>query len=378
MEIFVWDQHFTTGLEQVDQQHHYLVGLINQLGASLIEGEAQGPGTLQKIFDHLADYARYHFAEEERLMQETGVDPRHRDPHCLHHVQFIEQLSTMWNSRDSMENPVETLHGFLRSWLGFHILGEDQVMARQIALIRAGKSPDQAYDIGLESRDNATSALLQAMHNLYHVLSEQNRNLAAAKVRLEEKVTERTGELALANQALTDLNHKLEKLSNRDGLLGIANRRYFDAVLDEEWRRAIRERQPLSLLMIDVDFFKHYNDTYGHQAGDQCLQSIVQAVLSALNRPGDLLARFGGEELAVILPNTLLNGAIPVAQSIQRELGERHIPHAGSLVADHVTLSIGVAMMMPDEKSSSAMLVTAADRGLYAAKKSGRNRVCSG
>ena len=378
METFIWDKHFTTGLETVDQQHHHLVDLINQLGESLIAGEVQQPAALQSIFDQLASYAQYHFAEEERLMQETGVDPRHRDPHCLRHVQFVEQLSTMWDSRSSMANPAEILHGFLRSWLGFHILGEDQTMARQIALIRAGKSPDQAFEINLVQRDNATAVLLQALHNLYHVLSEQNRDLAAANVRLEERVAERTNELALANQALTDLNHRLEALSNSDGLLGIANRRYFDTRLSKEWRRAIREQQSLSLLMIDVDHFKHYNDTYGHQAGDRCLQSIVQAVLSALKRPSDLLARYGGEELAVILPNTDLNGAIPVAQTIQRELAALRIPHASSTTVDLVTLSIGTAAMLPSEQTSCAMLVAAADRGLYAAKESGRNRICSG
>src|SRR5450759_2482577 len=115
METFVWDRHFTTGLELVDQQHHHLVELINQLGESLIAGEVQKPGSLHTIFDQLAEYAQYHFAEEERLMQETGVDPRHRDPHHQHHVQFFEQLSTMWNSRSLMANPAETLHGFLRS-----------------------------------------------------------------------------------------------------------------------------------------------------------------------------------------------------------------------------------------------------------------------
>lgn len=378
METFVWDEHFTTGLERVDEQHHRLVALINQLGESLIAGKVEEPESLQAIFGQLAEYAQYHFSEEERLSEEAGVAARHRDPHHRHHVEFVEQLATMWTSRNSMANAAETLHGFLRSWLGFHILGEDQAMARQIALIRTGNSPDQAYETDSAQRDNATSALLQALNNLYRVLSEQNRDLAAANLRLEERVAERTGELAQANQALTDLNHRLETLSNSDGLLGIANRRYFDARLDEEWRRAIREHRPLSLLMIDVDYFKRYNDTYGHQAGDRCLQSVAQAALSALKRPGDLLARYGGEELVVVLPNTELNGAILVAQAIQQGLADRHIPHTDSPVADQVTVSIGAAMMMPDRQTGSAMLVAAADRGLYSAKESGRNRVCPG
>ncbi|MFY9326749.1 MAG: bacteriohemerythrin [Georgfuchsia sp.] len=378
METFVWNRHFTTGLEQVDQQHRFLVNLINRLGETLIEGGGQKSELLLATFTQLTDYARYHFAEEERLMQQYGVALRHREPHLRHHVRFIEQLSTMWNSRNAMTNPADTLHGFLRSWLGFHILGVDQSLARQITLIRKGTSPDQAYEIELAREDNATAALLQAMNNLYQVLSEQNRDLVAANLHLEERVAERTNELAISNQALMDLNRRLEDISNSDGLLGIANRRYFDAKLKEEWRRAVREKQSLSLLMIDVDYFKRYNDSYGHQAGDHCLQSVAKAALSALKRPTDLLARYGGEELAVILPNTDLKGAIPVAQAIQRELAVLRIPHAGSAASDLVTLSIGAASMLPDEQTGSALLVAAADRGLYAAKESGRNRICSG
>jgi hemerythrin len=378
METFVWDQHFTTGLERVDQQHHRLVELINQLGESLIAGEVEKPESLQEIFGQLAEYAQYHFAEEERLMEEAGVSSRHSDPHRRHHIDFVVQVSTMWNSRNSMANAAETLHGFLRSWLGFHILGEDQAMARQIALIRAGNAAEQAYDIDSAQKDNATSALLSALQNLYHVLSVQNADLAAVNVRLEDRVAARTVELAQANQTLTELNNRLEVLSNNDGLLEIANRRYFDLRLDQEWRREMRERQPLALLMIDVDYFKRYNDRYGHQAGDRCLQSVAQAALSALKRPADLLARYGGEELVAILPNTELNGAILVAQAIQRKLSERNIPHADSTTADHVTVSIGAASIMPAKETSSAQLVAAADRGLYLAKEDGRNRVCPG
>ena len=379
MEAFVWNRDFTTGLERVDDEHHQLVALINQLGDALIAGQVRDPESLQATFGQLADYAQYHFAEEERLMAETGVSPLHRDPHRRHHGEFVEQLSTMWNSRGSMANAAETLHDYLRSWLGFHILGEDQLMARQIALIRSGKSPDQAYEeVHSSRRDNATAALLAALHNLYHVLSEQNRDLAAANFRLEERVVERTGQLALANQALTDLNHRLEALSNTDGLLEIANRRHFDARLDEEWRRALRQQQPLSLLMIDVDYFKRYNDSYGHQAGDRCLQSVAKAVRSALRRPGDLLARYGGEELVVILPNTEQNGAMLVAQAIQRGLASLHVPHADSPAGDQVTVSIGVATMVPDKQTNSAQLLAAADGGLYSAKEGGRNRICPG
>lgn len=377
MDAFVWDEHFTTGLKLVDEQHHRLVDLINQLGDSLINCKTTDCETLQAIFAQLADYAKYHFTEEERLMEESGIAPQHLDLHVKHHDQFIDQVSRMWTSRATMAHPAETLHGFLSSWLGFHILGEDQTMARQITLIRSGESPAKAYEITRTPQDNATAALLQALHNLYHVLSEQNRDLAEANTQLEERVSERTKALAEANEALTQANIQLEVMSRTDGLLGIANRQCLNERLDQEWRRAKRERTPLALLMLDADYFKRYNDTYGHQAGDHCLQAIAQSALSALHRPADLLARYGGEEMAILLPNTELEGACTVAANIAAQVSAMHIPHGASPVADHVTVSIGVTSMIPDQAAPLDRLIAAADRALYQAKEGGRNQICS-
>ena len=241
MKAFLWDRHFITGLEQVDEQHHRLVDLINKLGDTLIATNSTDDAALCAVFDELADYARYHFAEEERLQRDTGLPAAYRERHQLHHAQFIAQLSSMWNARGSSSNPGEALHEFLCSWLAFHILGEDQEMARQIKLIRTAGLSAQALALAAQPLDNGTAALLAALRGLYHVLSAQNRDLATANQRLEERVAERTRELAHANQQLIDFNQRLEALSNTDGLLGIANRRYFDDRLAAEWRRAIRE-----------------------------------------------------------------------------------------------------------------------------------------
>jgi len=378
VKAFLWNQHFITGIERVDEQHHRLVDLINRLGESLIAENATGGAALRSVFDEVAEYAKYHFAEEERLQLEAGLPSAYRDRHHQHHAQFVEQLSSMWNSRGTMSNAGDVLHGFLCSWLAFHILGEDREMARQMALLRAAESSDKTLDIASQPLDNGTAALLAALRGLYHVLSEQNRDLATANQRLEERVADRTAELARANRTLTEFNLRLEVLSNTDSLLGIANRRYFDHRLAAEWSRAVRESQAVSILMIDVDHFKHYNDAYGHQAGDLCLQSITQAALSAIRRPTDLLARYGGEEPVVLLPNTDLNGAAGMAQDIRKAVSNRHIPHAGLPVAGEVTVSIGVATIMPDQATGSAALLAAADKALYAAKDGGRNRVCFG
>ncbi|HYQ93059.1 MAG TPA: diguanylate cyclase [Candidatus Competibacteraceae bacterium] len=169
-----------------------------------------------------------------------------------------------------------------------------------------------------------------------------------------------------------DLLHQLACL---DGLTCIANRRRFDELLEQEWRRSLRIGQPLSLIMIDVDDFKAYNDHYGHLAGDECLRLVASTLAAAIKRPMDLLARYGGEEFACLLPETNLAGAIVVAQRLVAVVAERQIPHADSGVAAWVTISAGVASLVPSQEQSAIELVGMADTCLYRAKKEGRNRI---
>jgi diguanylate cyclase (GGDEF)-like protein len=174
--------------------------------------------------------------------------------------------------------------------------------------------------------------------------------------------------------ALGEARATLEELATIDPLLGIANRRKFDDALGKEWGRARRGRRPVALLMIDLDRFKGYNDLYGHPAGDDCLKRVADAAGAALHRPGDLLARYGGEELACVLPETDLDGAVVVAESIRARVYEKSIAHQGG-VDGRVTVSIGVAAVVPQATLSVEVLIDAADRSLYAAKSAGRNRV---
>jgi diguanylate cyclase (GGDEF)-like protein len=135
-----------------------------------------------------------------------------------------------------------------------------------------------------------------------------------------------------------------------------------------------REQLPLSLILCDLDWFKAYNDTYGHQGGDRCLQAVAQAIATVLKRPADLLARYGGEEFVVILPNTPLAGAQYIAAAIQTAVKNLQLPHAGSPIAQHITLSLGIASVIPYHEHDPALLITAADQALYAAKAQGRDR----
>ena len=184
------------------------------------------------------------------------------------------------------------------------------------------------------------------------------------------------------NQALTEVrreleekNRLLEKLSSLDTLTGIANRRRFDAALRQEWRRSLREERPLSLLFCDIDYFKRFNDTYGHLAGDACLVRVAHSMEESLNRPADLAARYGGEEFVALLVDTDREGARLLAERIRARIESLRLEHRTSRVAPVLTVSLGVATSLPRPTQPASDLVGWADRALYRAKQGGRNRV---
>ncbi len=228
-----------------------------------------------------------------------------------------------------------------------------------------------------------------AMEKIFHAKEQMAQQIRSQNEVLEQRVRERTAELDAINAALLEeieersktekalqvANQKLQELSLTDGLTGIANFRKFDEYLQQIWKRMIREQAPVSIIICDVDYFKQFNDTYGHQAGDYCLQEIARAIESALQRPDDLAARYGGEEFIVLLPGTDDAGAVQVAEKIQNAIAELDIPHAGSPTAPCVTFSVGLATAVPERGSVPKTLLKSADRALYRAKHGGRNRI---
>jgi diguanylate cyclase (GGDEF)-like protein len=210
-----------------------------------------------------------------------------------------------------------------------------------------------------------------------YVRKPVNRVELAARVQSALRLKHETDCRKARERELVELTEKLRRLSTVDGLTGVPNRRTFDEELTRVWRRSQRETNLVSLVMIDVDHFKSYNDHFGHLAGDDCLRQVAEVLQQTVKRPFDLVARYGGEEFAVLLPDTDIPGAQMLAEEMRASIESLQIPHPQSKTSDRVTMSCGVATTLPVAGSEPASLVAASDACLYQAKRAGRNRVVS-
>jgi len=192
-----------------------------------------------------------------------------------------------------------------------------------------------------------------------------------SKIELEKKVVEKER----VSRDLREANGVLESLAKEDALTGLANRRSFDEYIFKAWRRAVATKEPISLIMVDVDYFKPFNDYYGHVVGDRCLQNIAAVFVDEVNRSLDMVARYGGEEFAIVLPITDQNGALKVAERIRREIEALAILHECCEKGNVVTVSLGVSTVVPNDADDVLAFVEAADKALYKAKFMGRNRI---
>ncbi|MBD1914153.1 MULTISPECIES: diguanylate cyclase [unclassified Leptolyngbya] len=278
--------------------------------------------------------------------------------------------------------------GALVWWIAGWLINPVLQIAAAADSIRQG---DTTARIPVFSGRDEVAKLSRAVNSLFISLEEQKQLLMAFNAELDQKVKERTARLNSLNEqlmaeisdrkqaevALQQANQELHRLTIVDGLTGMANRRHVDQHLVQEWQRSIREQLPLSLILLDVDYFKRYNDFYGHLAGDHCLQRIARVLSSQVQRSHDLAARYGGEEFIVVLPNTELEGAIHLAETIRQAVKSLQIPHANSPASPYVTLSLGVATGFPAPGSSPSALIESTDQQLYRAKALGRDRVMS-
>ena len=365
MDAFQWDSCLMTGLQDVDEQHHRLVDVINRFGKLVMQEEGASKAEMDAVLAELVDYTQYHFSDEEAMMQSMGVDARYIQHHQQVHAQFFDEVthlkgSVSINNRESSQSLLQ----FLTHWLTYHILGTDQFMAKQIASIKAGCSPEEAFRSHASTQDPATDTLLKAMNGLFEQVSQRNRALMQLNKTLEGRVAERT-------LALTEANQRLEDLANTDALTRLPNRRFALQSFAQEWIAAERDGTPLACLMLDADGFKIINDTHGHDAGDAVLRALAAELQNAV-RTDDIVCRLGGDEFLIICARTPLEGALQLAESIRSAVAALRVPAGSGEWCGSV--SIGVAALAQD-MSGMEDLMKHADRGLYAAKRNGRNCV---
>lgn len=212
-------------------------------------------------------------------------------------------------------------------------------------------------------------AILRSKVSIFLEMFSQKRLLEEKTRELDAKILE----LEELQRKLEESNKQLQHLSSVDGLTGLFNRRHFDDIFLAEWKSAVRRQKPISVIILDIDNFKAYNDTYGHIAGDFCLQQVAKGLLTALHRPIDLACRYGGEEFTVILPDTDIDGAEMVANRLREIIKALQIPHASSSTGAYVTISLGISTTIPTHGQPATLLLDAADKALYRAKAEGRD-----
>ncbi len=365
MVTFHWNKYFETTLENTDQQHQTLVQMVNRYGELLTRADSPTSGEVAVVLDKLVAYARYHFLEEEAMMQQVGLDPRSIEQHKQFHAEFLQEVTMLQSGLGERQQNAQQLLTFLTYWLTFHILGIDRTMAKQVVAVQAGQSPEEAYLAEKVMKEEATEPLLQALQGLFHQAAERNQELQELNRTLEVKVAERT-------QSLADANYLLEKIALTDVLTGLPNRRHATAWLAQAWSQSERDGSPLACMMIDADDFKQINDRYGHDAGDEVLRQLATALRDAV-RSNDVVCRLGGDEFLIICPGTSLEGTLQAAETTRQAIAKLNVPldGGGQWLG---SISVGVALKTGNMKNAEALL-KGADDGLYIAKRNGRNCV---
>ena len=267
---------------------------------------------------------------------------------------------------------IEPLLGWSQeSWLNandwaMRMHPEDREYSVNFCISQSQAGVDHEIDYRALTKDNGYVWIRDVVHVVRNEKGETESLVGFMFDISERKKTE---------EKLINLQKELEALSFKDGLTGIANRRRFDACLELEWASARRSGQPLSVILLDIDFFKQFNDLYGHIAGDQCLTSVAQTLALAIARPRDIAARFGGEEFVILLPETDEVGAQEVAERCQRLVEKLRIPHEKSDDNPYVSFSMGVGTIIPSPDMEPTAFINAVDKLLYTAKQNGRNRI---
>jgi len=369
-EVFPWNKNFETGLEIIDEQHKKLLSLLNELAGTLTHNNQL---EINRVFDELAEYANFHFETEEAIWVEYFDDDSWLSSHQLTHASFLPKVIELKeeNTNKPLIEIVECIVKFLIRWLAFHIIDTDKRMAFVVHNIEKGLSFEEAKAASDRKMNGSIRILIETVMSMYDGLS--SRTLDLMRERNERKKVEE--ELHKANTQLQEVNTRLEELAITDQLTGLFNRRHFNNIFRQELKRASRENTYLSLIILDIDFFKKLNDNYGHSEGDRVLAQVSEKLTDLCQRPGDYAFRLGGEEFGVLSANLEPLGTVEFAEILRKGIETLDIPHEYSDVAKILTVSIGAVSMMPDETDTIDDYMSIADARLYKAKQLGRNQV---
>jgi hemerythrin len=369
MDPFPWGEKFLTGQKGVDEQHFYLVSLINKF-IELITENKVSLGEVNEVYAALEDYSIYHFLEEEQLMRDVGIYPEFLNDHIKAHQMFLSEIKRMHENitADNLSD-CQHLSDFLVHWLIVHILITDKSLGRQIDKIESGVSAKDAFDAEKATNDTSTEILVNALNHLFSEVAMRNQELVLLNQSLENKVSARTEELQ-------KINEELKHLSITDQLTNLPNRRFAMSHLRTLWYESEHnangnKKKPLSCLMIDVDNFKIVNDSFGHDAGDKMLTELTQKLQQTL-RNDDVICRLGGDEFFVICENTSLAGAQHVATLLSEAVSQLVVTVGDGQWLG--SISIGVASK-DDAMKQVDELIKLADQGVYLAKQAGKGCV---
>lgn len=360
------------------------------------------------LISKLANYRNYVILLQRKIVGERLVRQIARQIHQSHDLDNILD-QTVYELRQFLGVSRVIIYKFKADWTGVvvcesvgidvtsllnRVLVDHQFIAEYLELYRHGRlqATSDIYEGGLsqcyiewlenlEVRANLVIPIVKE-GELWGLLAAQNahkpRTWEAWEIDLIRDVSLHLSIALKQNELYRELeiaNRELQELAFQDELTQVGNFRYFQNVIHQEWQRGIREKQPLSLIICDVDYFKQYNDTYGHPAGDECLKQVARCIAQGARRPGDSVCRYGGEEFVFILPNTDAGGGVYVAGQIRSRLRQSKITHEKSSVSNYVTLSFGVASCIPKLEQNFQQLLKEADEALFQAKKQGRDRI---
>lgn len=361
--IFPWNENLMTGIKEIDEQHQVIVMLINRLANNLIQ---EKEFEIEDTFNELANYASFHFKCEEKIWEKYLSGNDLEISHKQSHNSFLPEVLKIKekNKNSSFTQIAEEILLFLTKWLAFHIVNEDMRLALIIKSLSKGNTVLEAVAETNDHENDSMKNLINTILSMYDHLSLKTISL----------IRERKARVQAENKLL-EINKKLEELSITDQLTNLYNRRHFDEVFKRELKKSKRKKTALSLILIDIDYFKKINDTLGHAYGDKVLQEVARYLKETCKRPNDFVFRVGGEEFMILITDEDHNRAISLTKILQENIKNIKIPNINNNLFYSLTVSGGLVCKIPLQDDTVDSIVKIADNRLYKAKESGRNKI---